>query len=167
VNNFKHVVNLAKPAGPLGSRTAEDHAFWNPLIGGQCLLFGTHICSIGLGSADVDTLGQLFTLHLCNALRKRGLIQNVSFLRDVDKVHDKTKAVWVGGLPEIGSFAKPFCMAWRMSVAEASRLAATRSRGNVLAESAKLEPVNNTWVSAILLLLLVVIIMSESENSEL
>jgi hypothetical protein len=139
VNNFKHVVNLAKPVGPLGSRTAEDHAFWNPLIGGQYLLFGTYICSIGLGSATVDTLGQLrFTLHLYNALRKRGLIQDVSFLRNIDKVYDKTKAVWVGGCPETGSFAKQFYMAWGLSIAEASRLASTQSRGNVLAESIKL-----------------------------
>jgi hypothetical protein len=124
------------------------------------LLFGTHICSIDLGSAAVDTLGQLFTLHLYNALRKRGLIQNVSFLRDIDKVYDETKAVWVEGLPEIGSFAKQFSMAWGMSIAEASRLAATRSRGNVLAESIKLKPVNDTWVSAILLIIIIIIIYS-------
>ena len=101
------------------------------------MLFGTYICSIGLGSATVDTLGQLrMTLHLYNALRKRKLIQDVSFLRDIDKIFDKTKAIWVGGRPETGSFAKQFYMAWGMSIAKANRLASIQySGGDVPTES--------------------------------
>jgi hypothetical protein len=139
VNLFKQVVDFGKPVSPPGSRTAEDHAFWNPLIGGENLLYGTYICSIGLGSATVDTLGQLrFTLHLYNALRKLELIQDVPFLKDIDKVFDKTKAVWVGGRPETGSFAKHFYLAWGMSISEANRLASILSRGDVPTESIKL-----------------------------
>jgi hypothetical protein len=138
VNNYKGVVNFAKPVGPPGSRTAEDNAFWNPLLGGEYLLYGTYMCSIGLGSSTVDSLGQLrLTLHLYNALRKRELIQDVPFLGDIDKVFDKTKAIWVGGRPEAGSFAKQFYMAWGMSIVEANRLASTQRRGDVPTESIK------------------------------
>jgi hypothetical protein len=90
-------------------------------------LYGTYICSIGLGSATVDSLGQLrFTLHLCNALKQRNssAFEDIPFLQKLDKVFAKTKAVWVGGRPEKGSYCKHLWLAWGMSIAEAKKLGA-------------------------------------------
>jgi hypothetical protein len=57
------------------------HAFWNPVMAGSYLLFGTYLCSIGLGAATVDAFGQLrFVLHLYNALRARKLVDELELL---------------------------------------------------------------------------------------
>jgi hypothetical protein len=102
---------------------ADQHAFWNPVIGGEFLLYATYVVSIGLGSVTVDTLGQLrFTLHLYNALRKCTLIRDVEFLTKLDKIFENCKAVWVGGRPDKGNFAKQFYLAWGYSLREASNM---------------------------------------------
>jgi hypothetical protein len=122
VNMFRSVALFAKHIGDVGTR--ESLAIWNPVVGGSYLLYATYMCSIGLGSATVDSLGQLrFTLHLYNALKQQHLIkeEDVPFLRDLDKTFDKCRAVWVGHRPNKGNFAKQFWVAWGKSLAEASR----------------------------------------------
>jgi hypothetical protein len=103
---------------------AERLAYWNPLIGGEYMLYATYICSIGVGSATVDSLGQLrFTLHLYNALKQQDPSLDVPFLKHLDKVFANTKAIWVGGRPSKGSYCKHFWLAWGSSLAEATRMA--------------------------------------------
>ena len=129
---FKNLVNLAKPFTAridqpldfLDPAMAESIAFWNPFVGGEYLLYGTYLCSIGLGSATVDSFGQLrFTLHLYNALKQNIQGITIPFLEMLDRVFTKTKAVWVSGRPEKGSYEKNFWIAWGMSVSEAARIA--------------------------------------------
>jgi hypothetical protein len=136
VHLFKNLVNFAKPvpSGQNDPRIAslnrdlalvEQLAFWSPVIGGEYMLYGTYMCSIGVGSATVDSLGQLrFTLHLYNALKQRDPSLNIPFLQNLDRVFDKTKAVWVAGRSEKGSYCKNFWLAWGHSLAEASRMGA-------------------------------------------
>ena len=136
--HFKNVVDFGKPLsinedqhkladrGPSGEftslATTERLAFWNPVIGGGFLLYASYMCSIGLGSFAIDTLGQLrFASHLYNALRPRGL--TVPFLEQLDSTFAKTKAVWVGSRPSKGSYGKRFWMAWGMNIDEASEMA--------------------------------------------
>jgi hypothetical protein len=90
------------------------------------MLLCTYLCLIGLGTATVDTLGQLrFTLHLYNALKqlKPSSEEDVPFLKKIDQLYSKTKAVWVGGRPEKGTYAKHFYLLWGFSIASATRLA--------------------------------------------
>jgi hypothetical protein len=79
VGLFKNLVNFAKPVtteyneqfAAVDLTVSHRLAFWNPVIGGGYLLYGTYICSLGLGSATIDSLGQTrFTLHLYNALKQ-------------------------------------------------------------------------------------------------
>jgi hypothetical protein len=133
VGIFKQVVNFAKQLKPhnfnpefpiLDPVMAERLAYWNPLIGGEYMLYATYICSIGVGSATVDSLGQLrFTLHLYNALKQQDPSLDVPFLKHLDKVFANTKAIWVGGRPSKGSYCKHFWLAWGSSLAEATRMA--------------------------------------------
>lgn len=133
VGIFKNLVNFVKPVGGSGmdprrpmldSAVAERLAFWNPTIGGDFMLYATYICSVGLGSATIDSMGQLrFSLHLYNALKHRDPSYEVSFLQHLNKVFTKTRAVWVAGRPEQGSYCKNFWLAWGMSITEASRMA--------------------------------------------
>jgi hypothetical protein len=133
VGIFKQVVNFAKQLKPhnfnpefpiLDPVMAERLAYWNPLIGGEYMLYATYICSIGVGSATVDSLGQLrFTLHLYNALKQQDPSLDVPFLKHLDKVFANTKAIWVGGRPTKGSYCKHFWLAWGSSLAEATRMA--------------------------------------------
>jgi len=139
---FKNLVNFAKPVSVqnainnwhvqqldfLDPTTSERLAFWNPLIGGDYLLYGTYMCSVGLGSATVDSLGQTrFTLHLYNALRQRDPTLSIVLLQILDKAFARTKSIWVGGRPEKGSYCKHFWLAWGMSISEATRKAAVCS----------------------------------------
>jgi hypothetical protein len=81
IGRYKSLLEIAKPIGPAGTKTAEMHAFWNPVMAGSYLLFGTYLCSIGLGAATVDAFGQLrFVLHLYNALRARKLVDELELL---------------------------------------------------------------------------------------
>jgi hypothetical protein len=139
VGLFKNLVNFAHPVKStydtrvafLDPAIAERLAFWNPLIGGEYMLYGTYMCSIGVGSATVDSLGQLrFSLHLYNALKQRDPTINVPFLQNIDKVFAKTKAVWVGGRPDKGSYCKHFWLAWGMSLAEVSRKGSDAAGGS-------------------------------------
>lgn len=128
---FGNLAGFAKPVSIRADQrqtvdplVAERLAFWNPLIGGEYMLYATYICSVGLGSATVDSLGQLrFALHLYNGLRLRDPTLDVPFLRNMDTVFKNTKAVWVGGKPEKGSCCKVFWMSWGMSASRAARLA--------------------------------------------
>jgi hypothetical protein len=99
-------------------------AFWNPLIAGEYLLYATYTCSLKLGSATVDSSGQLkFALHLHNGLKFHDPTIDVPFLRVVDTIFKSTKGVWVGGRPDRGSCYKAFWMSFGMSASQAARLA--------------------------------------------
>ncbi len=139
--NVQTFVNLAAFAKPVGIKTddrqtvdplaAERLAFWNPVIGGEYLLYATYICSIGLGSATVDSLGQLrFALHLYNGLRIHDPTIKVPLLESSDAVFRRTKAVWVGGKPEKGACCKVFWMSWGMSPSHAARVASENTDSN-------------------------------------
>lgn len=129
---FKNLVNFAQPVQAtldfdlvfLDPAVSEKLALWNPVIGGGYLLYATYVCSIGLGSATVDSLGQArMALHLYHALKQRDASLNVPFLHDIDRVLAKTKAIWAGGRPQKGSYCKHFWIAWGMSIDEATRMA--------------------------------------------
>ena len=133
VQLFGNVVHLAEPIlvssnniprGLAVSDPSETErlAIWNPVVGGSYLLYGTYICSIALGSATIDSLGQLcMTLHLYNALKSQLRSSlDIPFLEHLGKVFSKTRAVWAAGRTvESGSFSKEFWMAWGMSSEQA------------------------------------------------
>ena len=132
VGSFKTLVHFARPVSStfdprlpsVDLATAERLAFWNPVIGGGYLLYATCLCSIGLGSATVDSMGQLrFTLHLYNALKQCKANFCVPFLENLDKVFSKTKAVWDCGRPQKGSCCKHFWLSWGMNHENATRMA--------------------------------------------
>ena len=65
----------------------------------------------------------LRALHLYNALKQRKKDEFViPFLETLDKAFSSTKAIWVGGRPERGSYCKSFWIAWGLSFEEASKL---------------------------------------------
>jgi hypothetical protein len=145
---FRNIAEFAKPVPIIKNDqsqvtvdpvTAESLSFWNPLIGGEYMLYATYICSIGLGSATVDLLGQLrFALHLYNGLQTREPSWEVPFLRNIDSVFKDTKAVWVGGKPGKGSCCKVFWMSWGMSASQAARRASQQvKRDPVSARASK------------------------------
>ena len=106
-------------------------AFWNPLIAGEYMLYATYICSIGLGSSTVDSVGQLkFVLHLYNGLKVRDPKWTVPFLQNLDTLFKDTKAVWIGGKPGKGSCYKVFWMSFGMSASRAASLAASNHSDN-------------------------------------
>ena len=109
----KQLAHMVKPIGQPSSKTSEMHSFWNPVIGGQFLLFATYVCSIGLGSACVDNMSQLrFTLHLYNAFQDQNLINQSkeSLLEVLSKVFMKSKEIWVGGRPNRGRYKSNFSL---------------------------------------------------------
>jgi hypothetical protein len=129
---FVNLKNFARPVpstydsrAAVDLAAAEQLAFWNPFIGGEYMLYATYVCSINLGSATVDSLGQLrFTLHLYNALRSECPTFKIPFLEAFDKVFDGTKAVWVVGTrPTSGSYCKHFWMSWGMAPSHAAQKA--------------------------------------------
>lgn len=133
VQMFKQVINFSCPIKasvahtgqiPVDPIVSEKLAFWNPVIGGEYMLYATYVCSIGLGSATVDSMGQLrFVMHLYNALRQLDNAFKIPLLTQLDQCFDKTKAVWVGGRPEKGSFCMHFWMAWGFSPSSAANMA--------------------------------------------
>ncbi|GAX22654.1 hypothetical protein FisN_17Lh147 [Fistulifera solaris] len=137
---FRNIAEFAKPVPIIKADqsqvtvdqvAAERLSFWNPLIGGEYMLYATYICSIGLGSATVDSLGQLrFALHLYNGLQIREPSWEVPFLRNIDSVFKDTKAIWVGGKPGKGSCCKVFWMSWGMSASQAARRASQQVKSD-------------------------------------
>jgi hypothetical protein len=120
---FRQLRVIASPVMRAGTRTSELNAFWNPVVGGSLLEFGIYLCSINLGASTVDSFGQLrFVLHLYNAMKQRKIVGEVRLLERLDRTFAKTKAIWVAGRPERGSFVKHFFLAWGMSQAKASML---------------------------------------------
>jgi len=96
------------------------------------------MCSVGLRSANVDSLGQTrFMLHLYNALRQRDPTLSIVLLQTLDKAFTRTKAIWVGDRPEKGSYCKHVWLAWGMSIFEATCKAAVCS-GNTAQNFASL-----------------------------
>lgn len=101
------------PEEPLNRLKAEMLAFWNPLIGGEYMLYATYACGIRLGSETVDSVSQLRSaLHLYNGLRLRDPTLNIPFLTNMDTVFENTKLIWNGVKPEKGSCCKAFYMSW-------------------------------------------------------
>jgi hypothetical protein len=100
------------------------------------MLYATYICSIVLGSATVDSLGQQrVALHLCNGLQIHEPSGEVPFLRIIDSVFKDTKAIWVGGKPGKGSCCKVFWMSWGMSASQASRRASQQVKSDSISAS--------------------------------
>ncbi|GAX28081.1 hypothetical protein FisN_2Hu101 [Fistulifera solaris] len=133
VNAFIEISDFAKSIfavedGDVGKeeelKKATMIAFWNPVVAGEYMLYATYICSVKLGSATVDSSGQLkFALHLHNGLKFHDPTIDVPFLRAVDTIFKNTKGVWVGGRPDKGSCYKAFWMSFGMSANQAARLA--------------------------------------------
>ncbi|GAX17729.1 hypothetical protein FisN_24Hu205 [Fistulifera solaris] len=103
---------------------AELLAFWNPLIGGVYMLNAAYTCSIGLGAATMDSRGQLiFVLHLYNGLRLRGPTFEIPLLRDLDRIFEHAKYVWVEGRPGKGFCCEMFWLSWGLNARRATNLA--------------------------------------------
>jgi hypothetical protein len=130
IQKFRYLAGLAKPipakldqVQALEPFETEMFAFWNPVIGGEYVLYATSLCSIGLGSATVDSIGQLKSvLHLYHALKLRDSTFDVPFLQNLDAVFSNTKGVWIGGKPEKGSCCMAFWMSRGINGKRASRL---------------------------------------------
>ena len=111
----KQLIDMVKPIGQPSSKTLEIHAFWNPVIGGQFLLFAIYIYSIGLGSVSIDNISQLrFTLHLYNEFKEKKLIveESESLLVLLDNVFHNRKAIWIGGRPKQEKFKTCFLFSY-------------------------------------------------------
>ena len=124
-------------------------AFWNPLIGGEYMLYATYMGSIGLGSATANSLGQLrFALHLYNALKLHDPTLHVPFQHKMDKVFMDTKAIWVDGKPDKGSCHKTFLVSLGETASRAARQTAAKHldvEDDVLFESFRLDGDNTFW----------------------
>lgn len=141
VRLYKTLRSFAKPLQakiPRGAVTldlamTERMAFWNPVIGGGYLLLATELCSIGLGSATIDSLGQLrISLHIYNMLKHVYPSMEIPLLDLLESTFASTKAVWVTGRSQAGSFAKSFWVAWGMSFSEAQSLASDLDSSNLI-----------------------------------
>ena len=111
VSSLASCKNFVRSAGPPASATSEQHAFWNPVVGGQLLLFAVYSINICVGSAKVSGVGQLhLTLHLYHALKESKLIGDDEgpFLKMLDGIFDKTRKIWMGSRPINGEFEKKF-----------------------------------------------------------
>ncbi len=103
---------------------AEMFAFWNPLIGGEVMLYSTYMCSLGMGAASVNSIGQLrFVLHLYNGLRLRDTSLRIPLLEKLDNVFKESETIWVIGMPERGSCCKNFLMSRGINDRQAALLA--------------------------------------------
>jgi hypothetical protein len=130
IQKFGCLAGLAKPipakldqVQALNPVETEMFALWNPLIGGEYVLFATTICSIGLGSATIDSIGQLKSvLHLHHALKLRDPTFDVPSLQILDDIFNNTKGVWIGGKPEKVSSCMAFWMSRGINAKRASRL---------------------------------------------
>ena len=131
-------VGLAKPVRASNDPSrlvdplqAEMLAFWNPLIGGEFMLYATYTYSIMVGSFTIDMRSQLrFVLHLYNGLRLRDPALDIAFLRKTDAVFKSSTSVWVEGKPEKGSCCKAFWMSRGVSCTHAARLASICAANN-------------------------------------
>jgi hypothetical protein len=95
---------------------AEMLTLWNPLLGGGYMLHATYICSIELGTATINSMGQLRSvLHLYNGLRRRDPTFEIPLLRDLDKFFERDTCIWVDGKPEKGSCCEMFWLAWGLN----------------------------------------------------
>ena len=99
IKSYKILAGLCKPIRPKvdveKALEVETLALWNPLFGGKYMLCATYLCSVGMGSANVDSFGQLRSaLHLYNGLQMRDPTCNVPFLQRIDTVFKDTQTVW-------------------------------------------------------------------------
>ena len=103
---------------------AEMLSFWNPVVGGECILFWVYNCSVSYGAKAVNSLGQLRSaLHLYNALRLYDPTLDIPFLKNLDTLYANIKCVWVGGKPDKGSCCKAYHMSFSMTARRTAQLA--------------------------------------------
>ena len=110
VNHWKRLRAAPEVIVQPVSSTSELNAFWNPLVGGSFLLFGTFIASVGVGSETLDCFGQLrLTLQMYNAFEKLGLLKSddVPVLNKTATAFAREKGIWTGtSPPDKGNFMK-------------------------------------------------------------
>jgi hypothetical protein len=117
---------LAEIPAPKPDKTIEERSMWNPLVGGMFLTYITYFANLEGGAANIDSFAQLrVVLHLFNALKERGAIQEGSYylLDTLDNHFATCKAVWEGQKPKQGEFVKRFWIAYGMKVEVAQRIA--------------------------------------------
>jgi hypothetical protein len=125
VNLFMNLHYVAKPVyekfdprqmddnSKFGNVKFQRLAFWNPVVGGGYLLYAKYMCSIGLGSATIDSLGQLrMSLHLYNAMKHRDPSFKIALLDDLDKAFAHSKNVWPDSDRSLQNCSKSFCASW-------------------------------------------------------
>lgn len=131
LSKFVQTQNFGIPIPTVGldraptKESTELIALWNPFIGSQYLLFATFMCSIGVGSAMVDDIGQLrTTLHLYNALQTTGLLSApIPFLEMLVKAFKGMKHLWATREPPSkGSFVKEYLLSFGASIDVANKL---------------------------------------------
>ena len=119
---FKKLQYMVKPLGTPVSDKSEQYAFWNPVVGGQLLLFATYSINLALGATVVDCIGQLrITLHLYNALKENELIQDDEGLlvKLLHNVFEKSRVIWVGSRSVKGEFEKKYIISAGAGLEEA------------------------------------------------
>ncbi len=124
LGRFENLVILPTPIGEQSTVVSARMAFFNPLMAGSYLLFANYVIGIGLGTATVDSIGQLrFVMHLYNALQKTGLLEDLPLLKGTDVAFKDTKALWIlNNKPTQGEFSKRFLMAWGYNAKAASNV---------------------------------------------
>lgn len=122
IGRFGKLDILPTPIGDQSTAISARMAFFNPLMAGSYLLFANYVIGMGLGTATVDSIGQLrFVMHLYNALQKTGMLGDLPLLKEADIVFKDTKALWIlKDKPTQGEFSKRFLMTWGYSAQAAS-----------------------------------------------
>jgi len=105
---------LAEPIGQASTECSSQMAFFNPLMAGSYLLFANYVIGLDLGSCTIDSIGQLrCVLHMYNAFKKTGLVDDIALVQEVSTVFRSSKPVWVlKDQPEQGEFCKRFLLSW-------------------------------------------------------
>ena len=123
VLRFVNLRHLPSEIGEPSTPTSSLMAFFNPLMAGSYLLFANYVMGIALGSCTVDSIGQLrFVMHLFNAFKRVGLLNDVPLLKETYTVFKDSKALWVlKEKPDVGEFCKRFLIAWGFNLKEAEK----------------------------------------------
>jgi hypothetical protein len=109
---------LPRISDPQPTARIEQRAMWNPFVGGMFLTYLTYYANLEGGAATIDSFAQLrIVLHLCNAFKQTGLIQegDLPVLDTLDCYFEDCKAIWDGSKPEQGDFVFRWWMAYGMT----------------------------------------------------
>lgn len=124
VSVFEKYKVIAEAYSKPSTDTSEDYAFWNPVVGGQLALFAVYTLNMDLGSMCIDSIAQLrITMHICNVLKQSKLIDECegSLIKILDKIFDKTRAIWGGSRSVKGEFEKRFLISFGYTTYAASQ----------------------------------------------